>query len=148
LHYFTGSPDINLMLATTAGYGFITKAGDMVSRQKGGKSFITVDEGDEPLAPRIIGDKASAVACLSEKSRLLVFGMDEVKVLSGGGRGVILMELDKNEKLLAAQPITQRGVVVLGTGPRNGKPQELPLSGAGLKAYFGKRARKGKALDS
>lgn len=148
LHYFTGSPDTSLLLATTAGYGFSTKAGDMVSRQKGGKSFITVDEGDEPLAPRVIGAKAGAVACLSEKGRLLVFGLDEVKNLSGGGRGVIFMELDRGEKMLAAQPISQRGVVVLGTGQRSGKPQEMSLSGAALSAHIGKRARKGKALDS
>src|SRR3569833_2699136 len=109
LHYFAGSPDTNLLLATTAGYGFSTRAGDMVSRQKGGKSFITVDEGDEPLAPRMIGAKASAVACLSEKKRLLVFGMNEVKTLTGGGHGVIFMKLEKGEKMLAAQPIGRRG---------------------------------------
>ena len=148
LHYFAGPADSNLLISTTAGYGFSTKAGDMISRLKGGKSFITVDEGDEPLAPRVIDDTASAVACLSEKGRLLVFGMDEVKHLSAGGRGVIFMELDKSEKLLAAQPISQRGVVVVGTGQRSGKPQELPLSSAALSGHIGKRARKGKMLDS
>ena len=89
----------------------------------------------------------SAIACLSEKGRLLVFGLDEIKQLSGGGRGVILMELDKNEKLIAAQPISQRGVVVSGTG-RGGKAQEVLLSASGLAHHIGKRARKGKALES
>src|SRR5690606_23225543 len=111
MHYFAGPADTALVLATTAGYGFLTKAGDMATRQRGGKSFITMDEADLPLAPRRIVEKASALACLSEKGRLLVFGLDEVKQLSGGGRGVILMELEKNEKLLAAQPISQRGVL-------------------------------------
>lgn len=147
LHYFAGPADTSLLLASTAGYGFTTKAGDMISRIKAGKAFITMDNGDEPLAPRVVGSDASAIACLSEKGRLLVFGMDEIKSLSGGGRGVILMELEKNEKLLAAQPISQRGVIVSGTG-RGGKAQELSLSASALGEHIGKRARKGKALES
>ncbi|MGH8807435.1 MAG: DNA topoisomerase IV subunit A, partial [Noviherbaspirillum sp.] len=83
LHYFTGPADTLLLIASTAGYGFTTKAGDMVSRIKAGKAFITLDETDEPLSPRTVGD-ASAIACLSEKGRLLVFGLDEIKTLSGG----------------------------------------------------------------
>jgi topoisomerase-4 subunit A len=147
LHYVAGVADTLLFLASTAGYGFIAKVGDMISRTKGGKAFMTLDEGDEPLAPRIVDEKASAIACLSEKGRLLVFGMDESKTLSGGGRGVILMELEKNEKLLAAQPISQRGVIVQGTG-RGGKVQEVMLSASGLAHHIGKRARKGKVLES
>ncbi|HYC43786.1 MAG TPA: DNA topoisomerase IV subunit A [Noviherbaspirillum sp.] len=147
LHYFAGPADTILMLASTAGYGFTAKAGDMVSRIKAGKAFVTLDEGDEPLAPRMVAGDAGAVACLSEKGRLLVFGLDELKTLSGGGRGVILMDLEKNEKLVAAQPISQKGVVVSGTG-RGGKAQEVSLSAAALAPHIGKRARKGKALES
>jgi topoisomerase IV subunit A len=147
LHYFAGPADTLLLLGSTAGYGFTAKAGDMVSRIKGGKAFITLDQGDEPVAPRVVGNGASAIACLSEKGRLLVFGLDEIKTLSGGGRGVILMELEKNEKLLAVQPISQKGVTVSGTG-RGGKAQEVTLSASGLAAHIGKRARKGKALES
>jgi topoisomerase-4 subunit A len=147
LHYFAGPADTTLLLSSTAGYGFSAKAGDMISRIKAGKAFITLDEGDEPLAPRVVEANASALACLSEKGRLLVFGLDEIKSLSGGGRGVILMELEKNEKLLAAQPISKKGVIVSGTG-RGGKAQEISLSASALAEHFGKRARKGKALES
>jgi topoisomerase-4 subunit A len=146
LHYYAGPADTPLLLASTAGFGFAAKAGDLVSRNRNGKAFMTLEAGDEPLTPRIIADKASALACLSEKGRLLVFGLDEVKTLTGG-RGVILMELEPKEKLLAAQPITQRGVVVTGIG-RGGKAQELGLSASGLAPHIGKRARKGKALES
>ena len=145
-HYFAGSPQTTLLLSTAGGYGFASKAGDMVSRLRGGKSFITLEEGDAPLPPRVIGANASAVACLSEKGRLLVFGMDEMKTLTNGGRGVILMELDDKEKLLAAQPISQKGVAVHGTWAGS-KPREVNLSASGLQVHFGKRARKGKALE-
>jgi len=75
-----------------------------------------------------------------------VFGLDELKVLSAG-RGVILMDLEPKEKLLAAQPVSQRGVVVTGIG-RGGKAQEVALSASGLAPHIGKRSRKGKALES
>lgn len=71
----------------------------------------------------------------------------EIKTLSGGGRGVILMDLDKNEKLIAAQAIGKRGVIVTGAG-RGGKVQEVLLSASGLAAHVGKRARKGKSLEA
>ena len=148
VHYFAGSADTPLMLASTAGYGFASKAGDMISRQKGGKSFMTMEAGDEPLMPRVMGKNASAIACLSENGRLLVFGLDEIKMQPGGGRGVTLMELDAKEKLIAAQPVSQKGVRVIGISSRAAKPQELNLSAASLAIHIGKRARKGKLLAS
>ncbi|MDM5176669.1 DNA topoisomerase IV subunit A [Massilia sp. DJPM01] len=145
LHYFAGSAQTVLLMASNAGYGFAAKAGDMVSRLKGGKSFITLDDGAQPLPPRVIAANASAVACLTEKGKLLVFGMDELKTLTNGGRGVTLIELEDKEKLLAVQPISQKGVTVHGTWAGE-KPRAVDLSASGLAVHFGKRARKGKAL--
>jgi topoisomerase-4 subunit A len=147
LHYFAGNPDTRLLLATSDAFGFITKAGDMVSRLKGGKSFITLNEGATPLPPRIVSDAAGAIACLSEKGRVLVFGIDEMKVLTNGGRGVTLMELEPKESLLAAQPITQKGVNVIGTWSGD-KARTVELFASGLEPHFGKRSRKGKALSA
>lgn len=147
LHFFAGPADTVLLMASSSGYGFTARAGDMVSRNRAGKAFITLDDGAIPLAPSRVDPAASAVACLSEKGKLLVFGLDEIKTLAAGGRGVILMELEKNEKLLDAQAISQRGVIVSGTG-RGGKPQQLALSAAALRPHIGKRARKGKELES
>ncbi|MDY7575686.1 DNA topoisomerase IV subunit A [Actimicrobium sp. CCI2.3] len=146
LHYFAGSAETTMLLASSAGYGFVARAADMIGRNKAGKAFITLDAGDLPLPPRVLTPSASAVACLSEHGRLLVFGLDELKTMSGG-RGMILMALEDGEKLLAAQPVSQRGVVVSGIG-RGGKAQEVSLSATGLAPHIGKRARKGKALES
>ena len=145
VHYFAGNAQTRLLLATSAGYGFVSKAGNMTSRLKGGKSFITLDDGATPLPPRVVADKAGAVACLSEKGRLLVFGMDEMKMLVNGGRGVILMHLEPKETLLAVQPIMQKGVNVIGTWA-GAKPRVVELFASSLEPHFGKRALKGKAL--
>ncbi|MET3139615.1 topoisomerase-4 subunit A [Undibacterium sp. GrIS 1.2] len=147
LHYFAGTADSTLLLASSAGYGFTAKASDMVGRMKAGKAFMTLDVGDEPLQPTLVAEDASAIACLSEKGRLLVFGLAEIKQLASGGRGVILMELEPKEKLLAAQAISQKGVRVAGIG-RAAKPQEVVLSASALSIHINKRARKGKALES
>jgi topoisomerase-4 subunit A len=119
----------------------------MVSRVKAGKSFMTIDEGAAPLAPMPIVPNATHVACLSSNGRLLVFGIVEMKTLSGGGRGVILLALDPKETLRQALAIDARGVILIGTG-RGGKPRDEKLAGVGLEAHVGKRARKGKAPES
>jgi topoisomerase IV subunit A len=146
-HYFAGNADCKLLLCSNAGYGFTAKIGDMVGRMKAGKAFITLEENEQLLPPSLIAGDASAIACLSEKGRLLVFGLAEIKTLSNGGRGVILIDLDGKESLLGARAISQKGVRVTGIG-RAAKLQEVNLSASALAPHIGKRARKGKVLES
>jgi topoisomerase-4 subunit A len=136
-----------LLLASSNGFGFMAKLGDMVSRVKAGKSFMTIDEGAAPLTPMPVLPGATRVVCLSSNGRLLVFDVDEMKTLSGGGRGVILMALDPKETLRQALAIDARGLVLIGTG-RGGKVRDEKLAGAALEAHVGKRARKGRAPES
>jgi topoisomerase-4 subunit A len=146
LHYFAGAADEVLLLATSGGFGFTAQLASMVSRQRAGKSFITIDEGSEPLQPLRVRDDTGAVSCLSEKGRLLVFGMDELKQMAGGGRGLTLMELEAKESLVAAIPTTQAGVVVLGL--LGGKVRVVVLNHRALGPHIGKRARKGRAVEA
>ncbi len=146
--YVAGPADMPLLLATSSGYGFAAALGDMVSRQKAGKQFITVDEGAEPLVPqRVDAATDRRIACLSARGRVLVFDAAEIKALSGGGRGVTLMDLDEGETLLAAVPI-DNGALLRATRGSAGKAVEVRLVGALLEAQLGHRARKGKLVDS
>lgn len=145
-HYFAGADDTSLLIATNNGFGFIATASNMQGRTKGGKAFITMENGHELLPPRVINSNTGNIACLSDNGYLLTFSLDEIKTLANGGRGVILIALSDGEKLLAAQPITSKGVLVAGSG-RNGKAQESRLFGAALATHSGKRARKGKKLS-
>ncbi len=147
LHYYAANAEQALLLASSNGFGFIAKMADMTSRLKAGKSFMTIDAGAAPLAPMPVVPDAVQVACLSSSGRLLVFGIDEMKVLSGGGRGITLMMLDEKETLVQALAIGAAGVVLLGTG-RGGKPQEELFAGAALEPHVGKRARRGRAPDT
>jgi topoisomerase-4 subunit A len=140
--YVAGAAAQPLLLATTAGTGFACTIGDMVSRLKAGKQFINVDAGAAPLRPAIAEPADERIACVSEKGRLLVFAAGEIKSLTGGGRGVILMGLDAGEKLVAATPCGEAGVIVEGQG-RGGKAVRIQLRGRELQAHAGHRARKG-----
>jgi len=146
--YLAGAATEPLLLATSNGYGFACQLGDLATRQKGGKQFISVDEGATPLRPVRVDTAAdNRIACLSQKGRLLVFVASEIKAQSGGGRGVILMGLDDGENLIAAQPCSNAGVIVSGTA-KSGKPVEVAVARADLEAHTGHRARKGTLVKS
>ncbi|PTB19430.1 DNA topoisomerase IV subunit A [Trinickia symbiotica] len=147
LHYYAANAEQALLLASSNGFGFIARVSDMVSRVKAGKSFMTIDAGAAPLAPMPVVPDAVQVACLSSSGRLLVFGIDEMKTLTGGGRGITLMMLDEKETLVQALAFGAAGLMLLGTG-RSGKPQEETFAGAALEPHVGKRARRGRAPDT
>ena len=128
--------------------GFICAFKDLLSRLKAGKSFVKLGEikGTEILEPQVVKEGQTLLACLSEEGRLLIYGLDEVRQLPGGGKGVTLMDLNIGERLLAAKPISAEGVLVTGIG-RGNKPREEVVKKNHLQYHLGHRARKGKALD-
>ncbi len=144
-HYFAGAATTTLLLAHTGGFGLLARAGDLLAKQRGGKSFLTLEEGEKPLPPAV-ADGASQVACLSLAGRLLSFGLDELKLQPNGGRGLTLMDLDAKDALVSVAAFAQ-GLQLLGKALRGDKPREETLRGAALAAYAGKRARKGKAVE-
>ena len=146
--YIAAAPTTALVIATTNGYGFTSTLGDLVSRPKAGKQFVNVDDGAEPLRPQVFdqaGDRF--LMCMSEKGRVLVFDISEVKAQSGGGRGVTLMDLDDGEKLVVALPVAKAGAVLHATKGTAARPVEVKLAGAAMEAQRGHRARKGKLVD-
>jgi topoisomerase-4 subunit A len=147
--YYAGQPDDLVLLSTRAGYGFLANVSDMSTRNKAGKSFITIDAkqaGDAPLGATKVQVGMKQVACLSEASKLLVFPLDELKRLPTGGKGVILMGLDDKEFMASAIAVGPNGAAYFGSG-RAGKPTELSLDAKTLKSFAGNRARKGHFVE-
>jgi len=147
--YYAGQPDDLVLLSTKAGCGFLANVSDMSTRNKAGKSFISVDTkvpGDAPLGAAKVQVGMKQVACLSEASKLLVFPLDELKRLPTGGKGVILMGLDDREFLASAIAVGPSGATYSGAG-RAGKPTELSLDAKTLKSFAGNRARKGHFVE-
>ena len=147
--YYAGQPDDLVLLSTKAGYGFLANVADMSTRNKAGKSFVSIDAkviGDAPLGAVKVQAGMKQVACLSQASKLLVFPLDELKRLPTGGKGVILMGLDDKEFLASAIAVGSAGATYAGAG-RAGKPTELNLDAKTLKSFAGNRARKGHFVE-
>ena len=152
-HYFAGPLGASLLLANTGGYGFIAAVENMVSRQRGGKAFIDVGEGEQLCKPSLVGGAGGAepmpaathVCCASTGGRILTFEIGELKALPKGGRGLTLIDLEPKDTLAGAAAYT-RSVKIEGIG-RGGKEREETLEIRTLNNARGARARKGKAAD-
>ena len=137
-----------LLIANSAGYGFSCQFENLLSRQKAGKSFITLEEGETllkvvPFVPR----ETSLIACLTRGGKLHLFALSEFKQLTGGGRGVITAALDDKDTLAAVTVSDGVTLRLTGTG-RGGKAVELVLDQNEMAPYIGKRARKGKPINA
>jgi topoisomerase-4 subunit A len=146
---FAANAATGVLVATRGGNGFLCTAADLASRNKAGRQFLTLDEGDAPLRPWLYKAGPTTVVCLAgtgERPRLLVYGIEELKILKNGGRGSALVDLDKGEALLQAILCGADGVVLAGQG-RAGKPMERTVSVRELGDYRGARGRKGKVLE-
>jgi topoisomerase-4 subunit A len=142
-HYYAGPADRTLLLAGTGGFGLLARVADLVARQRGGKSFLAL-EADEKLLPPAAADGMKRIACLSLNQKLLIFGLDEVKLQGNGGRGLTLIDLDDKDALVS---VAAFGDALLVQGTHRNKPKDEVLRGAALAAYVGKRARKGRKQD-
>jgi topoisomerase-4 subunit A len=137
----SGVPEQKYLVAASGGYGFVASLGDMVSRVRAGKAFMTLEPGETPLRPVPLAAGLDHVAALSSNGRLLVFGLDEMREVPRG-RGVIVMGLDAGETLVAVVLTGSQRVVVHGTN-RSGKPVTVVIEGDELAKHRLRRARKG-----
>jgi topoisomerase-4 subunit A len=140
-HYFAGAADALLLLAHTGGCGLLANAGDLVSRQRAGKSFLALEPDERLLPPALVVPGQARVACLARSGRLLVFPLAELKRQANGGRGLTLMDVDAKDDPLVAVATCGDALVVQGTN--RGRDKDELLRGAALAGPEGKRARKG-----
>jgi topoisomerase-4 subunit A len=153
LHYFAGPAKATLLLSSSGGYGFLASVDNLVSRQRAGKTFISVGEGESVCAPSHAANTsgsqplaaATHVACASTGGRILSFDIGELKTMEKGGRGLMLIDLEAKDTLAGAAAYT-RSVKIEGIG-RGGKEREETLEIRSLNNARALRARKGKAAD-
>jgi len=153
VHYFAGPANAALLLAGSGGYGFIAAVEHMTARNRGGKAFISLGEGEQlcrpshaafangsqPLAP------ATHVCCASAGGRILTFEIAELKQMANGGRGLMLIDLEPKDTLAGAAAYT-RSVRIAGVG-RGGKERDETLEIRSLNNARFPRGRKGRAAD-
>jgi topoisomerase IV subunit A len=152
VHYFAGPASASLLLSSSAGYGFLATVESMTSRLKAGKAFVTCNEGESMNRPSLAANAAAVppfaathVACASAGGRILTFEINDLKAMSNGGRGLMLIDLEAKDTLAGAAAYT-RSINIKGIG-RGGKPREETLEIRSLNNARAARARKGKAAD-
>lgn len=149
VHYFAGAAGAWLLLSSSGGYGFLATVENMVSRQKGGKGFISVGDGETVCRPSPANvapqPPATHVCCASTGRRILTFDIAELKAMPNGGRGLMLIDLEPKDELAGAAAYT-RSVKITGLG-RGDKDKEEVLEIRSLNNAKGARGRKGKQAD-
>jgi topoisomerase-4 subunit A len=139
------TPDANVLLGTSGGNALRAKLENLVTRQRAGKQFVAVGEGETLLAPSLLAAEAKEVAALSGEGRLLVFPLEEVNELPSGGRGVMAIRLHEGETMLALQPLgADLRVAAYGRGD---KRTTLTVKPGDIEHYRGSRARTGRVLQ-
>ena len=157
VHYCAAPASAVLLLSGSGGYGFLASVESMVSRVKGGKSFMTLSEGESVCRPSLVSGAqvpgpdgqpwpaATHVCCASTGGRILTFEIGELKAMEKGGRGLTLMDLEAKDQLAGAAAYA-RSVRISGVG-RGGKEREEVLEIRSLNNARAARARKGKVAD-
>ncbi len=153
VHYFAGPGTLTLLLSNSGGYGFVCCIDNLISRNKGGKAFINLAEGETLCVPSLVGGGngaeplpiATHVACASAGGRILTFDITELKAMEKGGRGLMLMDLEAKDTLAGAAAYT-RSISLVGLG-RGGKDREETLEIRSLNNAKAARGRKGKVAD-
>ncbi|MGM0678708.1 MAG: DNA gyrase C-terminal beta-propeller domain-containing protein, partial [Pseudomonadota bacterium] len=140
----TGSPEQLVLLATSHGYGLVTKLEDMITRNKKGKAMLKVPEGARVLPPVPVTDMETYwVAMVSNEGKLLIHHVYELPVLPRG-KGVKIMNIPPakaksgQEYATAVTVLEEQDSLRIYSGKRHKvlKPKEM-------EPYEGERAQRG-----
>lgn len=138
-----GAPDAEVLLASSAGYGFVARLEALVSKNRSGKTVLTVPAGFTVVAPHPIKTVSQdLLVAVTSAGRMLVFALQELPRLSRGkGNKIVQLPKDGSEHLLAAMPLAQADLLVIHAGQRY-----LKLRIGDLDNYRGERGRRGRKL--
>jgi len=141
-----GAPDDRIILASSAGYGFVTQLENLHSRNKAGKQSLTVpaDHDVLPIAP-VADFENGVLVCASSDGYLLAYYLNELPELARG----------KGNKLINIPPkmrkagVKMAGAIAIGSGQDCliwAGQRYLRMSWSDTENYWGERAQRGKKL--
>lgn len=136
-----------LLMATDAGYGFVAKLGDFYTKNRAGKSAISIPKGGRVLPPVSISNlEESLVVAVSNEGRMLVFPTKDLPQLAKGkGNKIINIPSSRlqgrEEFMIAIAVISTEDQLLVHSGKRY-----LNLKVADLAHYRGERGRRGNKL--
>jgi topoisomerase-4 subunit A len=142
-----GDEEQRYVLASDAGYGFISSLQDLVSRNKAGKAVLRVPVGGKAVVPAPVPKGAEClIAAVSSIGRLLIFEMDELpELVKGKGNKLMNIPTKKyksgEELMVAAAVIPEEGDLQVYSGKR-----VMTIRWNDTDDYYGERALRGRLL--
>ena len=142
-----GSNEQQIVLASDAGYGFVTRLAELEAKNKNGKAVLSLPEGSRVVAPAIIHNADDAfVVAASNDGRMLMFPLGELPQLARGkGNKIIGITSAKvaarEEFMIAVAVVTPKDTLRVLSGKRY-----LNLNFSELEHYRGERGRRGNKL--
>jgi len=142
-----GEDDKDVLLASDAGYGFVGKVGDLISKNKSGKAVLRAPKGGKVLAPRMVNDyEKDLIVAITNEGRMLMFPIAELpRLAKGKGNKIISIPTarvaERIEFVVALTVLTADDTLTVHAGKRhhNLKPTDL-------QHYQGERGRRGNKL--
>ncbi|MDQ3228963.1 MAG: DNA topoisomerase IV subunit A [Pseudomonadota bacterium] len=140
-----GDNDQRFVIASSHGYGFVTRFENLVGRQKAGKAMLSLSIGAGVLQPALVSNfESGRVVAVTSAGHLLVFPVSEVPELDKG-KGNKLIEIPKakrsTERVIAIVVVPPGGALSVKSGART-----MTLSYKELEPYIGARASRGGLL--
>ena len=141
---FIHQPDRKLLLASSAGDGFIVPENDVVAQTRSGKQVLNVRGDTKALVCKpVAGDM---VATVGENRKVLVFGLDELPEM-GRGKGVRLQKYKDGGLSDATTFDSASGLSWLDPAGRTRTETEL-TEWSGKRASAGRMAPRGFPRDN
>lgn len=142
----TGSEDDRVLIASDAGYGFVTAVENLHTRQKAGKQLLTVPTGSDVLPVAPVNDPEDGViVCATTEGYLLAYYVCDLPELNKG-KGNKLINIPPKarkagERLAGAIVIAEGEDCLVWAGQRY-----LRLTWNDTENYWGERAQRGSKL--
>jgi DNA gyrase subunit A len=125
------------LVATAGGMGFLCRP-DLTETTRSGRRFARTKEGDELIV--VAPADGDTISAASDGGKVLSFAAEELPELAGAGRGVILMRLDRGERLAAA--ISHAAGQHLVAVADDGSERRINLTERAHRAQKGRKALK------
>jgi topoisomerase-4 subunit A len=135
-----------VLMASSAGYGFIAPVETLASKNKSGKAVLSVGDDEKVLLPCVLPQiEQHYLVAVSTQGRLLLLAAADLPEMSKGkGQKILALKSSKDsddDQLLAIVALTEGQSVQMQSGKR-----QLTLKWSELQDYRGARATRGQLL--
>ena len=135
------------LVGSDAGYGFVCKGSDLLSKNKSGKALVNLPQSSEVMAPSPIADlESNQILAITNQGRMLLFPIKDLPQLSKGKGNKIInipsaKAKEREEFVSHLMAIPENATLTIYAGKR-----KLGLKPADLENFRGERGRRGGLL--